>query len=123
MKLICEKKNNKLISTELYSLKDGYYTVEIRKIRSIQNHRLLFVTIAKYMEASGRFKSEEECLTVLKLALGYTEEVEYHNKKYIVPKSISFSEMGQDEFYIFFRRAVELMAADLGVTEEELLEE
>jgi len=123
MKTIAKKRYNALISQDFMSLEEGYYSVEVKRIRSLEQHRKFFALVKVYMEASGRFKTVEECLQVLKICLGYSHTVEYKGQKYIVPDSISFESMDQDKFNVFFDRAVELFAADLGVSKETFLNE
>lgn len=115
---------------ETYKILNKYKKLKIKYIylkeikgRNIKLHRKLFAIIKKVINNLNDWYTPEEFLIILKIKMGYYKTVNLNNKKYIIPKSISFSEMDNEEFSIFYKTAVSIMAKILGVSVEQLEEE
>ncbi len=73
--------------------------------RSLQHHRLFFALLNIVAEQLDW--TADQCLTWTKLAVGHFDSVlDRAGNAYYIPKSISFGRMTQDEFRVFFDRAV-----------------
>ena len=109
----------------LASLPEGKeMLVTIRRPRSPHHHRWWFALLHKVVSNSERWNDEEELLDVLKIAVGHTKPVELLDGTiYRLPKSISFSSMGEDVFQRFTKRALYVLGKMTGIDPETLMEE
>lgn len=100
-------------------------TVIVRRPRSAIHHRWFFALLRKVCENTGLWASEEELLSALKLATGHCDrQMTLDGSVYLVPKSIAFSSLSEDEFNIFKERCLHLLATKvLGCDPATLLEE
>lgn len=90
------------------------FQADIKQPRNIQHHRLFFAICKRIGDGIGR--DAEQIATVFKLATGHYETI--RSKKHgelRIPKSISFSSMGQDDFRTFFDACVEVALSEWGI--------
>lgn len=83
------------------------------KPRNIQHHRKLFALLNLIYQNQEHYKTVEHILAAMKFALGYTEIIRTKRGEIEVPLSISFAAMSQDEFDIFYNRAVDFVLAEV----------
>ena len=100
--------------------------VEIRRPRNVYHHRKFFALLNLVYENQEHFKSVDELLAALKLALGYVTIV--RTKRFgeiAIPKSINFATMDQPAFEQFYNRAVDFIVAEVipGLNKQELAEQ
>ncbi len=99
--------------------------VKMHRPRSIEQSRLFWAFLTKVAEAT-EFDSPERLLTHLKVALGrYDLERLPDGRPGIVPHSISFASMSQDDFHKFFDESVKLICSEMlpGVESADLIAE
>ncbi len=84
--------------------------VEITAARNPRQHRLLFAMLNIVAEA-GEYPSTEAALVALKLATGLVESVQMdtNGTVQLIPKSISFANMRQNEFSAWFDSAIQVV--------------
>jgi hypothetical protein len=92
------------------------------KPRNIKHHRKLFALLNLVVSSGGWDYDLDTLLHFVKLKSGYVSLVYVPQiKEYIqVPKSISFASMPQDEFNVFYDKALNCCADLLGVSRHEL---
>lgn len=88
--------------------------VHIRKPRNSGHHRKFFALLQFVAENHPRFARVEDVLLEVKVRLHhYREHITLDGEIVYVPKSISYDEMDEGDFTIFYNRAVEVVATDL----------
>lgn len=100
--------------------------VKTTRIRNPGHHRLFFALLNLVFENQERYQSVEHMLTALKVHLGYCDVMILQDGTVAMhPKSISFSAMDQDEFNVFFQKAVDVICKHFlpGVKSEDLRRE
>lgn len=107
---------------ELKKIKDGLVDVTVKRGRNLLHHRKFFALLRVVIANSDRWQNEQQLLKALKFELDYTEKILSIDGKraYILPRSISFENMGQKEFEEFYDAALPLMAKEIGVDPVEL---
>ena len=81
--------------------------------RSVKHHRLLFAILGIARDNYDGVITLETVLQVVKIRTGCVDAVGLPSGEVIlVPKSISFAKMGQDEFNRFFDKAVTVLCRD-----------
>lgn len=101
----------------LARMKNGAFVwVTAKRIRSVKHHRLFFAVLnlvhENLPERFGNvFPRPENLLDAIKLTLGYHKPLIDINGEIVgqTLDSIDFARMGQDEWTIFFDRAMELI--------------
>ena len=89
-------------------------TVDIRRPRNVQFHRLFFALLQIVFENQSRCKSIDELLDVVKISVGHCRTFRYKDGTEVkTPKSISFSRMKEDDFRIFYDRVVAFVCQEL----------
>lgn len=93
------------------SLRHGeFITVEAKRPRNIQHHRLFFALVKIVFENQERYETEEHLLAALKVGLGHCDTVILKSgATAFLPRSISFAKMDQPAFNAFFDKAVDLV--------------
>lgn len=81
--------------------------------RNIAHHRKLFALLKLVLDNQDYFQSTDELLYALKMRLGYAVPVRIKGQVGYMPRSISFSAMGQQEFEDFYNRALDFIAAEV----------
>ena len=126
------RRGNSLVPSDEYSedfLKgipeDKEVLVSIRRARSVQHHRYFFKMLSVVVANSDYWQTPDELLDALKLACGHVERrMKIDGTPYIVPKSINFASLDEEQFKRFKDRCIYLLATKvLGCDPEELMKE
>jgi hypothetical protein len=88
-------------------------TCNIKQPRNPQHHRLFFALMSKVFQNQEYFKTIEQMVTALKIALGHTDTIKTRRGEFVIPKSISFANMDQPAFDDFYNRAVDFVLAEV----------
>lgn len=81
--------------------------------RSIKHHRLLFGLIKVIRDSYPEPLTDKAVLGALKLLTGHVEPLRLQSGQIVlIPSSINFESMDQDEFNVWFQRAVEAMCRE-----------
>lgn len=109
---------------QLRKMKDGdEVAVEAKRARSGPHHRWFFAMMNKIFDNQEQFKSVDNMLDAVKLELGWSDMKEKLNgDQWYEPKSISFHDMGQDEFNKFADPAIDKLCIHFKI-DRELLEQ
>lgn len=105
-------------------MKEGHgYLVNVARRRNVQHHRKLFALLSMVQDNTDKWGSVETLLEDLKISTGLVE-IRINaltGLPYVVPKSIGFASMSQDEFEEWFLRAVDLICKQVLEMEREYL--
>lgn len=99
--------------------------VEVRSARNPEHHRMLFAVLRVVVDNSDTYPSEEALLDTLKIAAGHTEtRMTLDGRAFIVPKSIAFESMSQEDFRGFFDKSIAIITTRIipGLGKKELLD-
>ena len=98
--------------------------VEVRRPRNLQAHRRFFALVNLVYSNSEDFPSPEVPRKVLTCRAGHATPVVIKStgEVMLIPDSISFSNMDQDEFDAFWQRVVKVVCEEIlpGVTEADI---
>jgi len=98
--------------------------VTIKQHRSRSHHRLYWMAASRVVENIEGYPSAEHLHEATKLHLGYVQRVRRIDGSIVyLPDSIAFSAMSQQEFSVFFDRAVKLWAETFGFDPLKAIEE
>lgn len=99
--------------------------VEVSSPRNIHHHRKFFALLNLVWSAAGEWTCVEDLLIELKIRLGLVREVMIRDTGEIVkiPGSISFAKMSQEDFDVFYERAMRELCVMAGGIEFETLRE
>jgi hypothetical protein len=82
--------------------------------------RFYWSLIKKVVDATGCASSAEALHNVIKLECGYTEPVKVRGLTILVPASISFEAMSEEEFTKFLADALLYVATNFAITPEDV---
>ncbi|MCW5615871.1 MAG: DUF1367 family protein [Rhodocyclaceae bacterium] len=90
--------------------------------RNVGHHRKFFAMLDIVLKNQEHFKSTDQLLDALKIAIGHTTTVKVKRGTFEIPKSISFAKMDQAQFDNFYKRAVDFVLAEVipGLGRDEL---
>jgi len=89
--------------------------VEITEPRSVNRLRLYWRMLSYVRDATDCAPTSEYLHSAIKLELGFGTPVKLRNGMMVlVPASVAFDKMTEEEFRAFFDRAVEFLAATYG---------
>ncbi len=94
--------------------------VEVVQPRNGKHHRLYFTLCTRIGDALGM--ESEDISDVLKLRTGHVREIKTKHGVERIPKSISFAAMDQDQFRIFFDKAVNVITQEWGIARSDILD-
>jgi len=99
--------------------------ITMRRPRNVQHHRLFFALMSLVWQQLDHteYPTVEDLVTRMKIATGHRDRIEFAGGIVaFVPRSISFANMGQDEFTVFFEQVCDWVAKEIlpGVTREDL---
>jgi len=96
---------------------------EIRKVRNPAHHRKAFAVLQFAVDNSD-YPSVDLLLETLKIAVGHVDEIRilHKNKVYYRTKSISFANMGQEEFNDFYTKMLDALTEMTGISQDVLEE-
>lgn len=94
----------------LKAMKQGeVVTGTIRRARNPRHHAKMFALLNAVFESQNRYPSLYALLTAVKIWTGHYESLMVDGKEVIVPKSISFANMPQDQFESFYNHVVNVI--------------
>lgn len=100
--------------------------VDHRRPRNIKHHRLFFALLNKVFANQEHFKSVDELRFALMIRLGRVKEIRLKGSEvHLMPESINFESMDQDEFRELFESAVNFILTEVipGLDRDDLMEE
>jgi len=97
---------------------------EVKKVRNPDHHRKAFAVLSFAQQNQELFPSVDALLEAVKVATGHVDELQFKTDGPIVYKtrSISFGQMGQDEFSDFYVRMLEALEMMTGIPVQTLEE-
>lgn len=93
--------------------------VDLRTGRSPAKLRLYWSFLAKVIEATGAAPSAEALHELVKLETGFTTPIKVKGYTVLVPRSIAFGAMSEQEFDLFLTNSFAFIAETFGVTPEQ----
>lgn len=100
--------------------------VRLLRERNLESLALYWRVLERVVEATGRWRSAEELHLALKIATGRIEEVKLiTGRRVLVPESVAFDQMSQDEFTRYFDAAMRVLCEEVmgGCSIEELIDQ
>jgi len=98
--------------------------VEVRRPRNLSAHRRFFALVNLVYTNSEKFPSPDVARRVLTCRAGHALPyiIESTGEVLLIPESISFANMDQDEFDAFWQRVVKVVCEEIlpGVTEADI---
>lgn len=98
--------------------------VEVRRPRNLSAHRRFFALVNLVYTNSEKFPSPDVARRVLTCRAGHALPyiIESTGEVLLIPESISFANMDQDEFDAFWQRVVKVVCDEIlpGVTEADI---
>lgn len=97
--------------------------IQIKQARNGRQHRLYWAMIGLVYHQQNRYATQEQLSNAIKCAVGWCDEIELSSGKVMVtPRSISFSNMPQEQFSEFFDKVIELVVTKIlpGVSDADL---
>lgn len=73
--------------------------IALRGKRSVGRHRLFFGLLREVYQHQEVYNSFEAMRAALIISLGRVDRIKVGEDVYLIPKSISFAKMGEEEFY------------------------
>jgi hypothetical protein len=98
--------------------------IRVWRERSHEQNAMYWRALARVVEATGKWHTAEELHLALKVACGYVERVRLIDGRLVlVPGSIAFDRMNQEEAQLFYDAALRIVCDELmgGIEVEELL--
>jgi hypothetical protein len=98
--------------------------VRVLRHRSPEQTALYWRCLERVVEATGRWRTPEELHLALKVATGRVDVVRLlDGRRVLVPESIAFDQMTQDEASAYFDAALRVVCDEImgGISVEELL--
>ena len=96
--------------------------VDLRTGRSPSRLRLYWQILDKLVDATGCSPNSDALHDAIKLELGFGTPVRMPSGLTIlVPRSVAFERMKEEDFIPYFNRAIEWIATNYGVTPEQLM--
>jgi hypothetical protein len=97
--------------------------VQLSTGRSPAKLRLYWSFLAKVIEATGAAPSAEALHELVKLETGFTTPIKVKGYTVLVPRSIAFGSMSEQEFDLFLMNSFAFIAETFGVTPEQVFGE
>lgn len=102
------------------------FSIRVQRERSHEQLALYWQCLERVVEATGRWRTAEELHLALKIATGYVEKVRLiDGRRVLVPESVAFDQMSQDEFTRYFDAAMRVLCEEVmgGCSIEELIDQ
>ncbi len=100
--------------------------IEIKRARNPRQFRLYWGLVGLIFPQQSRYTTQEQLSNALKCSVGWCDEITLRDGRIMaVPKSMSFSNMKQDEFEPFFDRVIEVVISKIipGLKDDDLRRE
>ncbi len=81
--------------------------------RNPKHHAKMMAMLNVVVNNQDTFPSIEKLLTYIKLRIGHTDSYIVDGKTVVVPRSISFASLSQDDFEQFYERAVDVILTEV----------
>ena len=95
---------------------------EVRRPRNVKFHRMFFGLLQTVWQACGDWQSVDELLVELKFRVGHVDRQRVIDRKtgevlaeIVLPRSIAFANLGEDEFHEFYERCVRVICEEMVV--------
>lgn len=101
--------------TKIKSKGDGSLRIEFSSPRHLAHHRKLFALLQLVADCSEVYDTPERALLALKLATGFCDPLAHPvtGELLMIPRSISFESMGQDDFDVWYAQALDAVSTVL----------
>jgi len=88
--------------------------VVVKQARHPEHHRKFFALLSRVQEnCEERYPTVEILLVALKGATGHVDTIKTDKGTFLIPKSIDFANMSQDEFGPFYDRCIEIICSNI----------
>ena len=88
--------------------------VIVKQARHPEHHRKFFALLSRVQEnCDQRYPTVEILLVALKCATGHVDTIKTDKGTFLIPKSIDFANMSQDDFGPFYERCMEIICRDI----------
>lgn len=100
---------------KLKSKPGQWLRIEFSTPRHLKHHRKLFALLQLIAENSEVYDSAEKALVAVKLCTGYADPLIHPEtgEVLMLPRSIAFENMGQDDFEVFYDAALKAVCAHI----------
>jgi len=93
---------------------------EVRRPRNVKFHRMFFGLLNVVWQTCGDWQSVDDLLVELKFRVGHVDRQRVVDRKsgevladIVLPRSIAFANLGEDEFHEFYERCVRVICEDM----------
>ena len=101
-------------------------SVRLLRDRNPEQLKLYWQILDRVVAATGRWRTPEELHLALKIATGHLEEVKLvTGRRILVPESVAFDRMSEDEFLRYFDQAMRVVCEEVmgGCSIDELIDQ
>ena len=119
--------SDKWSEAELLSWADGTdLRVQVSRPRNPQHHRKAMALLRYLVDNTDDYRNVDHCLVDIKFATGHVEKVwtyDHTRNEFVprvIPKSISFTSMSQDEFEDWYEAALDVIAERMACEPDEV---
>lgn len=100
-----------------------FLELEIKRPRNYKFHKKLFSLLKIVHENNEDTKSIDDLLNYVKIETGHADIIELRGIAFRVPRTISFSNMDEDEFSLFYDKAVDVCMKIIPESRAEIAEQ
>ncbi len=100
-----------------------FILAEAVRPRNYEHHKKMFALLEIVLKNTDHFESIDETLEYFKIKTGQYKIMKVGDKYYPITKSISFGSMSQDEFNLFYDKAIQVALDLLRIDQEELAQQ
>ena len=98
----------------------GPVECEPKQPRNYEHHKKFFALVDIVFKETESFTNSHECLEWFKIKCGVYKTIKVGENYYPITGSISFAKMNQDEFNVFYDRAIDSALGVIPLEKEEL---
>ena len=98
------------------------YVAEVKRPRNYQFHKKFFALLNLAHSNTSLDMPFEAYREYVTMKAGFFEVYNTHKGQFFKAKSISFSNMSEDEFEEVYSRVLDVIVEDLGTTEQEIID-
>lgn len=99
---------------------DSLVECEPKQPRNYEHHKKFFALVDLVYKSTEEFTNSHECLEWFKIKCGVYKTIKVGETYYPITGSISFAKMSQDDFNIFYDRAIDSALTIIPIDKEEL---